>query len=495
MLRRLLADRRTHLPAVALVCLCVYWPLLGVSGLALTEGHRAIPGWTMLETGRWWPPVLFEQVYLRKPPGMPWAVAASSALLGPTEFAARAVSALAATLMALVAAAFTRRWIGPRWGLAGGLAQALMPLFFAPGRSAEIEALNCLGTQLAALALVDALVFARVRGRPGHGTIVLFALGLVVAGLAKGPAAAPVLVATLLAAGWCAAPGSLAAGGRLALGLLIAGGCLFPVAREMLQHARAADAVVQSPSVFLWRGGKVSDVLTLAPAALVASLPASLALPWGWRRFGAWRRGAGRRRAALRALCLGWGLSLLLLTLGGVDNPRYAMPAAVLLPPLAAGAVRALVLRARARPGPQGTTLRRLPVASGLALFLVLVALIYPSERRRERISGRAGGIALAAALEKDAEIWASDLVEARPEVLESARRAAGRRGVALRPVWRRTELAAGLVPPPGTLLALRRDAGSTEAERYESAIATGALRLVTSGGVHKFRFEVYRAR
>jgi 4-amino-4-deoxy-L-arabinose transferase-like glycosyltransferase len=56
-------------------------PWLGSSGLSQSEGHRAIPGWTMLERGNWIVPHLFEQPYLRKPPGMPWAVALY--LLGP----------------------------------------------------------------------------------------------------------------------------------------------------------------------------------------------------------------------------------------------------------------------------------------------------------------------------------------------------------------------------------------------------------------------------
>ena len=51
-----------------------------------------VPGWTMLRTGDWWHVEMFGQAYFRKPPGMPWAIAGASALLGETEFAAGAVS-------------------------------------------------------------------------------------------------------------------------------------------------------------------------------------------------------------------------------------------------------------------------------------------------------------------------------------------------------------------------------------------------------------------
>src|SRR5437867_1102164 len=97
---------------VLAVCAAVYLPRLGAGGLTNTEGHRAIPGWGMLESGDWVLPRMFGQVYLRKPPGMSWAIAASSAVFGETEFAARLPSALAMMGMALVAMFFGSRWFG-----------------------------------------------------------------------------------------------------------------------------------------------------------------------------------------------------------------------------------------------------------------------------------------------------------------------------------------------------------------------------------------------
>ena len=110
-----------------LVSIGVYWIGLGQRPFAASEGHRVGPAWAMLASGDYWHVRLFEQLYLRKPPGMPWAIAGLSSLLGQTEFAARAVSALAATLAAVVTYLFARRWFGPRSAIAAGLSQALMP--------------------------------------------------------------------------------------------------------------------------------------------------------------------------------------------------------------------------------------------------------------------------------------------------------------------------------------------------------------------------------
>ena len=203
--------------AVALilaVCAAVYWVGLGKNGLSMSEGHRAIPGWEMVRSGEWLVPRMFERVYVRKPPGMFWAIAASAKVLGETEFSARAVSALAMTLSALVVFLVARRWFGNAGGLAAGLAQALTPLWWSVGRSAEIEALNNALTQAACLLVVDAMVRWRggidgsagasaVGGRESFTGSLLTLMGVAIctggALLVKGPACASAIGATLLA--------------------------------------------------------------------------------------------------------------------------------------------------------------------------------------------------------------------------------------------------------------------------------------------------------
>ena len=74
---------------VLLACAAVFWPLLGRGGLAMTEGHRVIPAWEMLDTGDWLTTRMFETAYVRKPPGIAWLIALSSMVFGQTEWAAR----------------------------------------------------------------------------------------------------------------------------------------------------------------------------------------------------------------------------------------------------------------------------------------------------------------------------------------------------------------------------------------------------------------------
>ena len=71
------------------LCAAMFLPRLGVGGLSYTEGHRAIPAWEMLESGELLVTTMFDRPYMRKPPGIAWAIGASSLVFGQTELAAR----------------------------------------------------------------------------------------------------------------------------------------------------------------------------------------------------------------------------------------------------------------------------------------------------------------------------------------------------------------------------------------------------------------------
>ncbi len=319
-------------PLVLAVCLVVYGVSLDAGGFAQTEAHRAVPGFAMLETGDGIVPELFGTDYARKPPGMPWAIAATAAVFGQTEFAARLVSAVSAALIALISAAFARRWFGPRAALPVGLAAALMPWVWAFGRAAEIEALNQLGTCVAALATVDLLVYRRGRWL---GPLALM-IGMAILLFAKGPAGIAVPLACLLSA--CVITGSWArvASARWWLSTLAALG-LFGLWAALAASRADAEAVTQSPGAFLWSEPAV-DVASLVPASFLSALPASLALlfPWGpdARSEAAEVEDGARVLAIARALGLAWLLSLAAWMAFCVGNPRYTLPAAVLCPPL-----------------------------------------------------------------------------------------------------------------------------------------------------------------
>lgn len=472
------------------VCVPVYWLGLDSRPLDFSEGHRAVPGWTMLASGDWWHIAMFERTYIRKPPGMAWAIAASSALLGESVLAARAVSALAATLMPLVVFAYARRWWGgggredaarSRVGLYAGLAQALFPAAWAPGRSAEIEMLLLLGTQLMALGFISMLLAderpAGVRlFRVQAGALarrladlLAGAGGLVIAVLAKGPAAAPVLIGVLVAA--VLAAGTVRVLLRLSLlpALAIAAGVLWLLYRPLAEANSSPDAVREDVArQFLWSAERVVGVLGLAPAALVAALPAALAVP-GVLLFGPARVATRTGPWAIaRALALAWLVGVGVLVVSGVSNHRYALPLIVLLPPLAgwvlaaglpglsekyAGVSRAI---RDGRPWLAGGLL-----AAGLGLA---IAAMFPTEDQR---AGFAAARRLGEAVPPGVTVWADDAIEARPDILWEFERFAGRLGKGVRVYWAKPEMTAGLLPSPGDCMLIRTDPDSPERDRY----------------------------
>jgi len=482
---------------VVVVCGAIYWPWLGYAGLSSTEGHRVIPGWTMLETGEWLEVRLFERPYLRKPPGMPWAVAVSGALFGPGEWSARAVSALAATLASVVVFLYGRRWLGSPWGLVAGLAHALTPWFWGAGRSAEIESLHQLGVVVTGLALTDLLVERRefLDRRSIEGTFVL-AAGLMVMVGSKGPAAAPVVIGVAGAA-WLVlrsfrrlvGPGVLVGSGLAAVVIARLGWATVEATGD---GERAP--VTQGLWEFLWFGKdgasveRVVQIVVLAPGSLLAALPISIGIPLVLWRGPLEAHGGEPGARAMRVLALGSLLALGIYTVIGISNTRYAMPAAALLGPVFAGGLRRLWTW---EPGAEVLSwVRRAGVGVGVALLAVGIAFAWFTSRNRERKSGRDAGIALAEAIGTDAELWADHLVEARPEVLWYARERGREAGWEIRPRWVAHERAAAEAPP-GVLLVLRTDEKSPELESFDLSDLEG----LATGSVHEYTFGVFRAR
>lgn len=480
---------------VVAACIAVYWLGLDASGFASSEGHRVAPAWEMARSDDYLVTRMFGQVYVRKPPGMTWAIAASTRLLGETEFAARAVSALAMTLGALGAWFFAARWFGRPWGIAGGLAFALMPLTWRWGRSAEIEALNAAATAIGAWALLDALLFARSRGASAlcGGAA---ALALAAAASAKGPAGLPCLAGAMVAACVCAR--SLAPLARPGLWAMLAGATLLiaPLAWLMTRRLASLDEpiVAQSPGEFLWDRRKLLSIAALAPASLATALPTSLAALFAWR--GSAPEQEPRHALMARALavaCLG---ALAIYTLSGVANPRYAMPAVLLLAPLVAHLARLRTeLDGRANRLADVLLLRR-PWAWPTILLIAAAVFAVVSERRRAEESGKVAGFRLAERLEDGAIVSGDHIVEARPEVFLYARLAGELTGKRIEPRWLPAGADPAPLPPPGGFIVLRSDTGSDELARYRDAEVLRTLTLVGKGTVGRgpvYEFVIYR--
>lgn len=534
---------------VLAVAAIVYWPWLGGPGFSMTEGHRAIPGFEMVERWHagdrdaWWSPTLFGQVYVRKPPGVPWLIAFSSMVFGETEFASRVPSAAAASLMALAALWFGTRWFGRAGGLACGLAQALWPWMWSSGRTAEIEAVHNAFVFFSVLVIIECVVFLtrRTSSDPratDHGFAwsvspgwhvarelpwaLTLGLATAGAGLAKGPAGWPAIIATIIA-------GALVCGWRTTTRAWLLIALLIPAAiwgyvYLRMSHAIAATGqtpVTQGPSEFLWHAGKLSPggiakVLSMPLVALVSAMPASLALlfPWG---------GDAKREAAgtpqfqaariLSVACLG---SLIALAVLGVDNPRYAMPSVCAVPMVVGYVVWGMqrdFVPLRRRIAQRLMLMRTGREIGWWPMVLVVVATAWCaisggyssselSPRGLSKWSGHALAITAASAGHQRVDVLADHMIEARPEVLWYMSRARGADGVicSARPRWM-PGLAAKSMPPEltaGALALLREDDGSDErrqaTEHWQNATA-GELRELANGWVSKFRYSLMALR
>lgn len=469
------------LAAILAACILVYWLGLGSTGLSLSEGHRVVPAWEMLDTGDWSATRMFGELYFRKPPGMMWAIAASSSLLGQTEFAARAVSALACTLMAMLAWAFGRRWFGPQGGFLAGFCQALSPMLWEAGRSAEIEALHTLFVQLACLGALDAAWKLAASPKRPVLAAVWITLGVFGAMLTKGPAGLPALGGALLAGLWLTHASRLryatVALGSAFLSLAASALCLWLLSKH---SASLGEAVRQSPGEFLWDTSKLASILTLPLVGILIGLPASVALAL-----------VPRTRNLAAACVLAALLGLAVFTLSGVSNARYVMPIVPLWPLALAGVAQL----------PRFQTRAAVHLARGIAVLLLIasVTLGRLGDQARNgdggRGSGRSAGIAIAREIHDrfgaaPVEIWADGAIEARPEVLLYARRAAKDLGLDLRPRWN-SALLRPFSPPANACLLVRADFnGSSETWEGSERVRAGRPKL-WSGTVGKFGMVV----
>lgn len=88
----------------------IYLPGLGSTELKGEEGRRILPAITMLETGNWLVPYVGGEPFLRKPPLVNWAIAASFKIAGVrNEWTARLPSALCVLALGLVIVATSGR--------------------------------------------------------------------------------------------------------------------------------------------------------------------------------------------------------------------------------------------------------------------------------------------------------------------------------------------------------------------------------------------------
>jgi 4-amino-4-deoxy-L-arabinose transferase-like glycosyltransferase len=500
---------------IALAWAIVYLPALGSRGLAASEGHRVLPAIEMLRSGDFVVPRLFGQIYLRKPPGMFWAIAASMSVLGETELAARFVSAFATLLAGLACAWFAHRWYAPLAAraplsraspaLAAGLSFVLMPMLWAPGRSAEIESLHNLCVLVASLAILDASLMRNARPRTTISIALLAFLATAGAVLVKGPAGVPVLGAAVVGA--CAAQRSLVPLRRVSVVPPMLAGLALGAGVILWCWSRARETgepiVLQGVSEFLWSLPRLGQTLLLPLAAWAMALPMSIALLFPLAPFASRDDLARDESAPARAVAWTILLALAIYVILGVHNPRYAMPAMCLVPMLVPYALlgRTLFMPLRARLatlctlGSPGAFVGLVLVGAGAHIAIEVHRF---RDDRDPAYTGRPAGLALGESLEQHARatnnmsddspllIYADHAVEARPEVLWYASSVLERAHTPARVRWL-PGLADANDLPAGAVLVLRADSASPELRARAARDPDAASHELWRGRVHEF--------
>ncbi len=147
--------KRRELAAVAALALAWLAATAWARPLMLPdEGRYVGVAWEMLRSGDWLTPTLNGLPYFHKPPLFYWITAASLALFGEHEWAARAAPIVGAWLGAMALFLFARRWWGERAARLALLALLLQPLFFLGGQFANLDMLvaGCITTTIVLLA-------------------------------------------------------------------------------------------------------------------------------------------------------------------------------------------------------------------------------------------------------------------------------------------------------------------------------------------------------
>ncbi len=341
---------------IALLCLCMHVPWLGLTKLAGTEAHRIFPAREMLQSGHWLVPMLFGKPFATKPPLHHWLIAAAEAISGRGNvFVWRLPSALDGAILAFALCWFAGRWFGRTAGIISGLCSVGMIALWGQWQVADIDSTDTLFAALAALCGIELLV---ARPRLQWPWVIAGGLAIAATLMTKGPGGAPIILGVWI---WVAIAAELDRRGShddegvFASGAkstpsratayvlpLIIGAVIFAIYLRAAHHSlvnrgfgadlsglqEAQDRIIPTFADFLRSWFEMPAQLFLF------SLPVSLAIPLalndGIRRHG----GRERDRIAIAlagSVLLGWVFCVLT----GQINPRYGYVTLPLLCPLA----------------------------------------------------------------------------------------------------------------------------------------------------------------
>ncbi|XHR30078.1 MAG: ArnT family glycosyltransferase [Chthoniobacteraceae bacterium] len=309
---------------VVLFWAAAYLPGLGTKALKGEEARRSLPAIEMLETGDWLVPHLNGAPYLRKPPLINWAIAASLYVVNyRDEWVVRLPSVLAMLAMASVLFWTALRWLSLPCAFAAAVISLSSIGLWEKGSLAEIDAMYSALTGMA----FAVWIAAWARRETGWRLWLFPGLCLGVAMLAKGPLNLllfyGVIIPLLVAAGEQRQLWSRAHAVALGLGLIIVAAWVIPY----LQATAALDpGTVWADQMQSSMGrGKASKILANELSTLANGLPWLLFVPLLW-----WRKAWAEleERQQLLITVLRWPLTLAFLGLTLIPGmlPRYTLP-------------------------------------------------------------------------------------------------------------------------------------------------------------------------
>jgi len=319
----------------------LYLPGLGEPELKGEEGRRILPALEMLTSGEWILPVMEGQPYVRKPPLINWAIAASVAAAGSvSEFTVRLPSALSVLALALAGAVLLRGLIAGPGATASDQARAALLLgimlllhagMFSKGRLAEIEALY---VALTGIAFALWLHLWREEASPWLTyTLPWFWLGLAL--LAKGPPHLFFFYGVVVAVLWKGRALRELWHPAHAAGVLVMLGVFLPWAMAVKGRLSAVKTDVNAGATwvdqlterFSFEQFDALDWLTGPLWALLIILPWGLVLPVFWRRLPGLAGSPGSRdEAVTRGLQWGVLVTATAVLLIPATRPRFVQP-------------------------------------------------------------------------------------------------------------------------------------------------------------------------
>lgn len=415
--------------------LVMHVPILGLTPLSGTEGHRALTAHQMVESHQWLVPMLFGRPYLAKPPFHYWLIAVFETLAQRGNvFVWRLPSALSGSAVCAVVALMATRWFGRTQGFVAGLCAVGMICFWGECQVADIDATNRLMATLAAVCGIE-LYFGHPRRKWLWALFGGLAIGATL--MTKGPGGIPIIAGVWICAAVDAVlqqrrssersrPGVDAAAvieaaapadspnsdppsvleyrghhpkparqpqrravsqvrsplfwGPVAMGtiiLLVYGLAVYESLRHRKVPIDPTGVIEGSRSLYASSLSRMLKALVL-PAELIAyALPVSLSLPMVFVAPIKHSIAAPGRRIAMAivaAVLVSWGVCFA----SGMVNVRYAYPTLPLLCPLAG----AVAVAAAQVGGMTAEWLRRIVAASAVMLVGAAVGLAYFSWKR-----------------------------------------------------------------------------------------------------------------